>query len=83
MLADYTKAIQEKLDNEWYWLDRIIDELINIAFYAKKQTQDGDNIPDYDIRLKWLRVLLEIAWYSNSKKKNEKPNLNINFLLKE
>ena len=55
------------LEDKWYWVDRILEEYLNIYENAYVQLSTWDTAPDYKTRLRVLEKISEITWILKQK----------------
>ena len=70
------EVIKEKLENKWYNIDKILEELIDVVENAMVQWPKWDILPDHKTRLSAIKFMMEITWTHEKKEKT----ININFM---
>jgi hypothetical protein len=66
-LSKTQRYIQKKLEDKGYTLDKLLDNMIDIAENAEVSTATGDIIPAYKIRKEANSQLLEMAGFYKKK----------------
>lgn len=69
------------MEDKWFWLEKILDNIIDIAENAEKSTPDGSVIPDYKTRRDANLDLLQMAGIYKKKWNDINFNLDLTKLL--